>query len=97
MFTSSSPKTDRNKDGPSERLSNKQIGLLQFAHLHRKKTSMLILSTSFIYMIILVSFYGQKKPSLSYLLAAIHLTQLTGGHEVETKRMAPRAGDREAG
>lgn len=51
----------------------------------------------FIYIFhILVSFYGQKKAK-SIVLAAIHLTQLTGGHEVETKRMAPRAGNREAG
>lgn len=89
MFTSSSPKTDRNKDGPSERLSNKQIGLLQFAHLHRKKTSMLILSTSFIYLIILVSFYGQKKPSLSYLQPS---TSLNSQVAMKLKRKEWRPG-----
>ena len=42
-------------------------------------------------------FFLRPKKAKSIVLAAIHLTQLTGGHEVETKRMAPRAGDREAG
>lgn len=104
-------KKDRNKDGPNERLSNKQIGLLQFPHLHRKKQvccSLFCLHVSYNCFFFtakkgksivlgkkIVFLHFLRKFQISHL--RFHLTQLTGGHEVETKRMAPRAGDREAG
>ena len=70
-----------------------RLDFYNLPHLHRKRQVCLF----YLHLSYTCIFLRPKKKAKSIVLAAIHLTQLTGGHEVETKRMAPRAGNREAG